>query len=181
MNLLNHDILKYHSIIFSLYLIIAVNFLGNLFSCQIQSLLYNNIYVIHIVALSTLFFFVLLVRKQTIDDYNDEYLYFRNMLKSVILYIIFVCSLRLHDNYLILFISLIGINFIMINYIDSLNPVKFAEKIKTIEFYSKIINVISILVLIIGMYKYYTAKKKEYSNKFSHVTFLLGTNKNCKI
>jgi len=179
MSLFNHDILKYHSIIFSLYLIIAVNFLSTLFSCQIQSILYTNIYVIHIVALCTLFFFVLLVRKQTVDDYNDEYLYFKNMLKSVFLYIIFVCSLRLHDNYLLVFISLIGINFVIINYIDSLNPIKFAEKIKTIEFYSQILNIISILVLVIGMYKYYLAKKLKYRSKFNHVTFLIGANKTC--
>ena len=180
MNLYNIINFKHYSFLFALYLIIAVNFLGQLFSCHLQSLLYKNIYIDHLIGLCTLFFFVLLVQKQTTaNDYEDEYSYFRYMLTTLFLYIVFICSLRLKDNYLVIFITLIAINFGIRGYIDSLNPDKFEDKIKNLEIYSKISASISIIILIIGMYKYYIDKKKQYCNKFSHVIFLLG-NKTCK-
>ena len=180
MTLFNIINFTHYSFIFALYLIIAVNFLGQLFSCHLQSILYKNIYIDHLIGLCTLFFFVILVQKQIHeDDYNDEYIYFKNMLTTLFLYIVFICSLRLRDHYLVIFIILIALNFGIRGYIDSLNPVKFKDKIKNLEFYSKIIASISIIILCIGMYKYYLEKRKQYCNKFSHVLFLLG-NKTCK-
>ena len=190
MSLFNVVNFTHYSFIFALYLIIAVNFLGQLFSCHLQTILYKNIYIDHLIGLLTLFFFVLLVQKQkksnntntttnNIDDLDDEYLYFRNILTTLFLYIVFICSLRLKDNYLVIFIILIAINFGIRGYIDSLNPVKFEIKINKLEYYSKIIASISLIVLLIGMYKYYLEKKKQYCHNFSHVLFLLG-NKTCK-
>ena len=74
MNLYNIINFKHYSFLFALYLIIAVNFLGQLFSCHLQTILYKNIYIDHLIGLCTLFFFVLLVQNQTTaNDYDDEY------------------------------------------------------------------------------------------------------------
>ena len=179
----------HYSFIFALYLIIAVNFLGQLFSCHLQSILNKNIYIDHLIGLFTLFFFVLLVQNQNkhtyvnnvddVDDLDDEYLYFRNILTTLFLYIVFICSLRLKDNYLVIFIILIGLNFGIRGYIDSLNHIKFSEKIKKLEYYSKILSILSIIILIIGMYKYYLEKKSKYGKNFNSIMFFIG-NKTCK-
>ena len=67
----------------------------------------------------------------------------------------------------------------MISYSETLNHDKFKDRIKKIEFYSNILTIITLVVLLIGMYKYYLEKKKQYRSKFSYITFLVGTTKLC--
>ena len=46
-----------------------------------------------------------------------------------------------------------------------------------LEYIKSVIFVIAIIVLIIGVINYYLKKKKQYKNKFSLVTFLVGVDK----
>ena len=46
--------------IFVLFLIIAANYIGELFPCRIQNLLNSNIYLKHVIAFLTLLFFVVI-------------------------------------------------------------------------------------------------------------------------
>ena len=170
------DIINFsnYSLVFSLYLIIAINFLAQTFSCHVQELL-QNMYFKHLVGVFTLFFFVLIIKNKETDD---EYLYFKNILSTLFLYVIFICSLRINMNFFILFITVICINFGIRGYIDSLNPILFKDKIEILEVYSKYLTICSIIIIFIGIILYYIEKKKQYGKDFKNIMFFIG-NKDC--
>jgi len=170
------DIINFsnYSLVFSLYLIIAVNFLSQTFSCHVQDLL-QNMYVKHLVGIFTLFFFVLIIKNKKTDD---EYLYFKNILSTIFLYVIFICSLRINKQFFIVFITIICINFGIRGYIESLNPSLFDAKIKKLEEYSKYLTICSVLIIFIGIILYYIEKKKQYGKNFNNIMFFIG-NKDC--
>jgi hypothetical protein len=165
-----------YSLIFALYLMIGVNFLIHVFSCHIQKVLQNNMYVKHLVAIFTLFFFVILIKNEKTDD---EYLYFKNMLSTLCLYFIFICSLRMKMKFFIIFMTILCINFFIRGYIDSLNPILFKDKIAKLEQSSRYLIISSVIVIIIGIIFYYLETKKKYDKEFTNKMFIIG-DKNCK-
>jgi len=172
------DIINFsnYSLIFALYLTIAVNFLTNIFSCHFQAVLRNNMYVKHLVSIFALFFFVILIKNEKTDD---EYLYFKNMLSTLLLYFIFICSLRMKMNFFIIFITILCINFFIRGYIDSLNPILFKDKIEKLKEISKFLIILSLIIICIGIIIYYLEKKIKYGKEFSNKMFIIG-DKNCK-
>ena len=165
-----------YNFIFTLYLIIAVNFIGPTLSCNLQKNLINNMYLKHLVGFFTLFFFITLGEKEKTDD---EYLYFRKMATAVVLYAIFIFSTRMRREFFWIFIILVCSNFVVRNYMDTLDTVIFKDKIKTLEKVSDIMIIISFVVLVIGFVLYYLDKRDEYGKSFAHGLFLFGIPK-CK-
>ena len=157
--------------VFVLYLVVACNFLANTFGCKTQELLKNNMYIKHIVGLMTLFLFVTLGSASNTDDEN---IFFKKFGASVLLYIVFLMSTRTKGIYLNIFLSLIGANFLINAYIDSLDKEKFKERIEKLKMYGKWCNRFAIIILVIGVIMYYNEKKKEYNNDFNLGTFVLG-------
>lgn len=159
--------------LFVLYLIIAANFLAQTFGCKTQYLLNNNMYVKHLIGFFTLFFFVTLL--SPVDQSNDsENLYFRKLGISVLLYVLFLLSTRTKGLFFNIFLSLIGFNYILNTYADSLNKDIHKEKIEKIRKIAKIFGRISIAVLVIGVVFYYQEKKKEYGSSFKLNKFIIG-------
>ena len=165
-----------YNFIFTLYLIIAVNFLVQIFSCNLQKHLHSNMYLKHLIGFFTLFFFITLAKNTPSDD---EYLYFRRLGTTILLYFIFVFSTKLTHITFWIFIILVCVNFIIRNYMESLDPEKFKEKIEKLELASDIVTLISVVVLIIGFIIYYMEKRQEYGKEFDHEIFLVGVRK-CK-
>jgi hypothetical protein len=160
-----------YNFIFTLYLLIAVNCLLPVLGCKLHNLLINNIYLKHVVGLFTLIVFVGLAKNETS---TDEYLFFKTLLSSIFIYIIFMLSTKLNSGTFFIFIGLICCNFLVINYINSLDPIKFKSKIEMLVKVSDIVATISIIVLIIGFVIYYNKKQTEYGKKFKYITFLFG-------
>jgi hypothetical protein len=165
--------------LFVLYLIIAANFLAQTFGCKTQYLLNNNMYVKHLIGLFTLFFFVTLLSpvNQNID--SDENLYFKKIGITVLLYVLFLLSTRTKGLFFNIFLSLIGFNYILNTYADSLNKDIHKEKIEKIRKVAKIFGRLSIVVLVIGVVFYYQEKKKEYHGEFKISKFIIG-NTDCR-
>jgi hypothetical protein len=161
------------------YLIIAGNFIGDTFLCKIQDLLAGSIAARHIIAITTLYFFVLIV-----DDRFKNYHPLKMILVSMLVYLYFLISTKSKRQYFIAAISLLVIIALFENikiYLQnkktelSNNERRFMDNIKKIQ-----IGVFGLMVLItfIGFFIYLGEKKVEYPN-FSSIKFLFGT-KFCK-
>ena len=168
--------------IFIFYMIISANFLSNIFGCTTQKLFSKNILVKHIIGFLTLFFFVALLdddKSNTNTKKTDEYIFFKKLGASIILYFVFILSSRLKGIYFNVFLIMIGITYLLTNYIQSLDEDKFENRINIISKIALWIGRTSLIVLVLGFILYYIEKKKEYKSEFKLKTFILG-NLTCK-
>lgn len=193
--------------IFTFILIVSANFLAELFPCNLQYLLKNNMVVKHIFGVFTMIFFVRLVSKTENDNINNIFL------NSILLYLYFVILSRCHINIFYIIFGLICVSYLVHLYKDisteklnllntslleegengknnknnknKTNKVsgKEYEELKTrINFLNDIEFVLYIIIIILtvfGMMVYMGEKKLEYKNNFNYYTFFLG-NINCK-
>lgn len=164
--------------LFVLYLIIAANFLAQTFGCKTQYLLNNNMYAKHLIGFFTLFFFVILL-SPTDPNIDSENVYFKKLGISILLYVLFLLSTRTKGLFFNIFLSLIGFNYILNTYADSLNKDIHKEKIEKIRKIAKIFGRLSIVVLVIGVVFYYQEKKNEYKSDFKIGKFIIG-NTDCR-
>jgi len=79
---------------------------------------------------------------------------------TILLYVLFLLSTRTKGLFFNIFLSLIGFNYILNTYADSLNKDKHKEKIEKIRKIAKIFGRLSIIVLVIGVVFYYQEKNK---------------------
>jgi hypothetical protein len=170
------DLVEYKGV-FILYMIISANFLANTFGCNVQRLLNNNMYAKHLVGFFTLYFFVTLTSNTNITD--DQFIFFKKFGASILLYIIFIFSTRAKGMFFNIFFSLIGVNYLIRTYADSLDKKKYKDRIDGALDFATWCGRISLIVLIIGVILYYLEQKAEYKNSFNMGTFIFG-NVNCK-
>lgn len=156
--------------LFLLYLIIAGNYLGNLFSCQIQHILHTNLYAKHLIGLATLIFFVFLA------DPNAEIRPFKQqMLAVAVLYTWFILSTKTDATVMVTIWSLLFIGYLLTVYIEKKNTKE--ETIANINLLTNVrfaTAVIAAVITVIGMLIYMGEKKVEYGKKFRYLTFFMG-------
>jgi len=167
--------------IFIFYIIIAAAFLPNILGCHIQKLFDNNMIVKHVIGVITLYFFIMLDSKINNELINkeDEYIFFKNILATIFIYIIFIMSTKNKGIYFNIFFLLLAIIFLLNSYKESLDHHKFKERIANIENITVWLGRISVVSVSVGFYFYYQSKKQEYKNKFNLNTFIFGNIK-CK-
>jgi hypothetical protein len=162
--------------LFILYLVIASNFLPQTFSCRLQELMNTSMVAKHLFAFMTLIFFVVISNmKDSIDAGNI-------VLISVVIYLWFLISTRVHLSVWIGLIILLGIIYLLQLYENILkdkNQSSNAVTIENIQVGKKILSYFSLVVTLIGFIIYLGEKKLEYGNEFSYLTFILG-NPKCK-
>ena len=164
--------------IFVLFLIIAANYLGELFPCRVQNLLESNIYLKHIIAFLTLSFFVILT--DTTSNYKSNEIFSI----SFTLYILFIILARNNKVFFIINLVILAILYVMklqlTDYeknVDEKSNDIFYEQLLILE---KILTVIFFILLICGFLIYMGEKKIEYKNKFNFITFFFGK-PSCKL
>lgn len=157
--------------IFVLFLIIAANYIGELFPCRIQNLLNSNIYLKHVIAFLTLLFFVV------ITDSTYNYKANETFIISIKLYIIFIILVKNNREFFLFNLFILGLVYIMKlklkdyeNNIDDDNDLLY-KRLKIVE---KIIFYLFFVVLITGFLIYMGEKKIEYKNNFNYFTFVFG-------
>ena len=163
--------------VFVLFLIIASNYIGELFPCRIQSLLVNNVYLKHFIAFLTLMFFVVLTDSSS--QQKEFKLIFTDSLK---LYVLWLFLINNDKKFFVIALILLGIIYIIQliknDFKEKINKKKNIEYNEEILKYTlnieKIIYYIFFIVLIIGFIIYMGEKKIEYKNKFSYFTFIFG-------
>ena len=171
--------------VFVLFLIIASNYIGELFPCRVQNLLSGNVYLKHFIAFLTLMFFVVLTdsssqKKKFIIVFND----------SIKLYLLWLLLVNCEKNFFIIGLLLLGILYllqlikndyiiykkkdeIVIDENENENE-KNNKALKLIQNIEKIIFIIFFIVLVVGFTVYMGEKKIEYKNKFNYITFIFG-------
>lgn len=160
--------------VFVLFLIIASNYIGELFPCRVQDLLMNNVYLKHFISFLTLLFFVVLT-----DTSLKKKKFYDIFISSIKLYLIFLLLINCNKKFFVIALVLLGLIYIIqlmkndyLNNedISSEDETKF-ERIKLIE---KIIYNLFFIVLVLGFIVYMGEKKIEYKNSFNYKTFIFG-------
>ena len=152
-----------------LYLIISSNFLAQTFGCKTRDVATKNMYVKHILGFFTLLYFV-----NSVDTYKttDEFLFFKNFFKTIMLYVVFILTTRMDNKVFVILIGLLMINFILSQYVNTLDTKHFAAKLQTYDTISKVISKLAIVFLVIGVILY--LNEKHIKGKFSFSRFLIG-------
>ena len=152
-----------------LYLIISSNFLAQTFGCKTRYIATKNMYVKHILGFFTLLYFVNSVNT---DKTMDEFLFFKNFFKTIMLYVVFILTTRMDNKVFVILIGLLMINFILSQYVNTLDTKHFAAKLQTYDTISKVISKLAIVSLVIGVILY--LNEKHIKGKFSFSRFLIG-------
>ena len=184
--------------VFLLILIICGSTLAELLSCRIRKLIESNIWINHLIAFSTLVFFVVLtipVREKHI---------FQIIPKSLVLYAFFLGLIKTAFPYFISILSIIGVIYVLVLRKSELldendryntmkddismgqnaeNPsqIQIIDKVQSNNLYVDRVTMInnSLFVCIIplyfmGIYVYFNSKMKKYKESFSYTTYILG-------
>ena len=164
------------STIFVLILIVSAGFILQIFPCRLQNALNSNMYLKHLFGFFTLLFVVVINSSLK----NRKYIF----LKSLLLYIFFILLTKTDYNFLIVILILLGLTYVIFLEKDRLenekdkNPnTKTPDEDKKISFYTNIINIIYIVIIlftIVGVFAYMGEKKLEYKKSFNYITFFIG-------
>lgn len=162
------------------YLIISGNYIGDLLSCRIERLFNNNMLTKHLIAIISLYFFVII---------SDSRLSKINPIKTLgltlVLYVWFIISAKSESHFFILSLAILVVIAFMQIYHEYLEKRK--DKLSNTEQQiNKYINNIQlacvifiVIITILGFLTYLGMKKIEYKHNWSWRLFLLGSSK-CK-
>ncbi len=155
--------------VFAFYLLVACNYVKEIFGCNLQTILDTNMYAKHTIAFLLLFFLVVIIN----PDYADTGIVKKIML-SVGIYIWFLITTRTPFYIMIpVLILLIG------SYIASISKKRneSEKNEKDAEYASKWQDGLAYTALglsILGFIIYVFEKKREYTNQFSWLKFFSG-------
>ena len=150
--------------IFIFILLIAVDFLKQLFPCHFANDLNDNMFLKHTFGLLTMTFLVILAS----PDYNKKLSHV--LLLSIKLYIFFLLLVK--TNYTIFYsiIILLGVLYLISIY-ENETPDVSQDKLNLTK---DIITIVILFFLVIGFLSYMGLKRKEYGKHFNYITFVLG-------
>lgn len=153
---------------FAIYLIIACNFIGELFGCKLRQLLTDNMLVKHFIGYLTLLFFAVLTNTNENTTTKDVII---ASLISFILYIWFVLTTKTHLYVMIVIITLVFIMYVIT--IAKNNEIN-DQQIDKYDIINYIILSVTVLITIGGVYSYMILKMKERGKSFNYYTFFIG-------
>jgi len=152
--------------LFIFYVTLGGNFVAQLFPCQVQKLFTENIYYKHFLAFFILFFAIVLTSDKS------EKITTTLLLKTFVLYSLFIILTRMDKNFFLLFFVTLCIKFIIINEMTHTSTSKeLKDKYDKIN---KALNYALISIGVIGFILYYGEKRYEYGKRFNFLTFLMG-------
>ena len=160
--------------VFVLFLIIASNYIGELFPCRVQELLVHNVYLKHFISYLTLLFFVVLtdtslIKKKFNEVFSD----------SIKLYVIFLLLINCNKQFFVVALILLGIIYIIQlmkqDYNTDVNDEhEDNNKYKILDNFQKLVYSVFFVTLVLGFIIYMGEKKIEYKKNFSYLTFIFG-------
>jgi hypothetical protein len=163
--------LKY---LFIIYLALVGAYFEKTTGCRLREFLDSSMVYSHLIGFFSVLFFVVLTSN---EPSTDRYAFFKKVLATALVYIIFIISSKADYKFFIAFIILIAISFIIQSYADSLDPEMYKEEIELYNKIARYIKYLSIVILVLGFFLYLGEKKFEYGGKnWSTYKFILGTN-----
>lgn len=160
--------------VFAFYLLVACNYTKEIFGCQLQRVLDQNMIAKHIIGILLLFFLIVVIQPENADK---EIL--RNVLFTFGIYVWFLMTTRIPIYMLIVvFLLLLGI------YLLSISKKRYEkeenkEAIERTEKFQKVITWMALILSLMGFGMYTYEKRLEYGKKFEWIKFFSGTSR-CK-
>lgn len=160
--------------VFAFYLLVACNYVKEIFGCGLQTMLDQNIYAKHVVAILLLFFLVVIIN----PEYADQQIT-RNVLLTLGIYAWFLITTRTP-----VYVMLVVLVLLLASYIMSLaRKRQEEEKDDVAATRSRILQhrlaVSAFVFSVFGFVLYAIEKKREYKSKFAWSKFFSG-NLSCR-
>lgn len=157
--------------LFVLYLIISGNFVGEVFSCDLQRLMKENFVVKHLLGIMTLFFFVNMVAGNI--PWSKALL----AAATVVMYLLFVLSNRSSTYTQLTTIGLLFVIFLlqMVRDDEEKEDAPNSELIQDLIRAQWAIGILIMVVILVGHLLYVGRKKIEFGPKFSYLALFEGT------
>lgn len=149
--------------------IIAGNYVGDIYSCELRHYFNNHMFIKHVIGFLIMFVFVGSIE----NDINT----LQKIGLSIIFYIWFLLIMRTNKIFTLAIIFFIVILFIIDSHIKDLKKEGEEKNKKNILFYQKLMNFIFIINLIIsitGLIIFYIYTRKKMKN-FDTISFLKGS------
>lgn len=158
------------------FLIISGNYIGELLSCRTQKLFGKSMVSKHVIALISLYFFVV-ISDSKLQQYNPVI----TLLGTFLIYVYFLCMAKVEARYFIItlfILTVIAFFQIYRQYLkkkDDNELGKIERSIKqNIDKIQTCLIIISLLITLIGLLVYMGMKKIEYNKDFKYNTFFIG-------
>lgn len=172
--------------IFLIIMMITTNYFTSLYSCKVQNIIANNMYVKHLFGYLTMVFFVTIntISSQITEEVRIKHLF----LYSIIPYLFFIMTSRIHFNLFIPTLILLFFCYLLSLYksqitsstSSALDENKKKNILEDIEYYNRLFTNSILFIVIIGFVFEIYSKKREPKNNFNIVDFLVGS-VDCKI
>ena len=165
--------------LFIIYLLIACNYLAQLFGCKLQNLLSTNMYVKHLFGFLTMLFSIILIESTMQKDPEQKKSKYLNSLFYAIIFYIWFWSTTKTNIYFTLAILLI----FMIIYIIQLEKNSLTESDEDINYKKSLaktqfyLAIISLIFTIVGLVIYIKSRMIEYKDNWSIKKFIFGEHK----
>lgn len=164
--------------VFAVYLLVASNYIAEIFSCKLRHLLSNSMLAKNLTAYFLMLFLVIVVNPE-FSKRNPLYV----ILLSMVVFVWFFMTCRTH-----LAVTLTILGLLMITYISNLlhnqyNSMEDKDKnttaIKVTYYLQLATGITAAVITVIGFIMYFIEKKKEYGSDFTFTKFIIGT-KDCR-
>lgn len=154
---------------------------GGITSCEIQRIIRDSVLVKQFI-----FFVIIFTTNSFVQKKSDL---FTTFVRSSILFGVFILLMKNNYKSILVAITLLFINKLLLQHIDFLNKEddekkenddekkEDDDKINKLNRISKILTLVSGVIILVGFFEYMREKKLEYGSKFKLLTFLLGSNK----
>lgn len=169
--------------VFLIIIMITTNYFTPLYSCKFQDMMANNMYMKHIFGYLTMVFFVTTntISSQTTEEVRIRHLF----LYSIIPYIFFIMTSKIHFNLFVPTLILLLICYLLSLYKSQITSSTSLEKnkrekiLKDVEYYNILLTNLIIIMVTFGFAFEIYSKKKKLKNDFNILKFVVG-NVNCK-
>ena len=157
--------------VFALFIIIAGNYLGELFSCSVQRVLMYNQYVKHLMAFMTMYFFVIVI-----DPDNIKLSIGHQVIIMLVIYVTFILLTKCHAC-----MTPVVVLMLFVLYCVKVHKqyTKEDELSAGWQAGEVAVEVLTAVLLVWGVRLYYVKQKAEFAEKFNSWTFIIGTQQQC--
>lgn len=146
---------------------------GGITSCEIQRIIRDSVLVKQFI-----FFIIIFTTNSFVQKKSDLWTTF---VRSFILFTVFILLMKNNYKSILFSILLLFINKLILQHVEylKLDKKENKEKIAKFDKITRILTIISGVIILVGFFEYMREKKLEYGRQFRLFTFLMGSNK-CK-